>query len=294
MTGRRPWPSSVNHRFTVSLLEMGNRKAVSVRIKAIKDALGASLIEGEEHLDSEVEHIYASDLMSDVLAFGKANSILLTGLATQQAVISALMAEFKGVVFIRGKKAKDGSQKFARDNNLVLMTTDLDMYEACVRIESMRRGNPPEASDGSPDRKPEEMLLSHTFFVEGSDFASAGMVSTEVKSILKKIGFDPILVRRVAISTYEGEMNVVMHAVRAKVNLTVTPQMVEIQIDDEGKGIPDVELAMQQGFSTATEEQRAMGFGSGMGLPNIKKNSDEMEIQSEVGKGTTVRMRFLV
>jgi anti-sigma regulatory factor (Ser/Thr protein kinase) len=115
-----------------------------------------------------------------------------------------------------------------------------------------------------------------------------------VKSVLKKIGFDPKLVRRVAISTYEGEMNVVMHAQRAKVNLSITSQLIEVVIDDEGKGIPDVDLAMQAGFTTATEEMRAMGFGSGMGLPNIKKNSDELKIKSEVGKGTTLKMRFFI
>jgi anti-sigma regulatory factor (Ser/Thr protein kinase) len=120
------------------------------------------------------------------------------------------------------------------------------------------------------------------------------MVSTQVKSILKKIGFDPKLVRRVAISTYEGEMNVVMHAQRAKVHLSVTPRLIEVVIDDEGKGIPDVELAMQEGYTTATEEMRAMGFGSGMGLPNIKKNSDELKIESEVGKGTRLQMRFSI
>jgi len=118
------------------------------------------------------------------------------------------------------------------------------------------------------------------------------MVSTEVKSILKKIGLDPKLVRRVAISTYEGEMNVVMHAKRAKVNLSVTPRLIEVVIADEGKGIPDINLAMQEGFTTATEEMRAMGFGSGMGLPNINRNSDELMIDSEVGKGTTLVMRF--
>ncbi|UCD65171.1 MAG: ATP-binding protein [Candidatus Zixiibacteriota bacterium] len=134
--------------------------------------------------------------------------------------------------------------------------------------------------------------MSHQFTIEGSDFSKAGMVSTEIKSILKKIGFDPQIVRRVAISTYEGEMNVVMHAVRANVYLAVTPKIIEVIIDDVGKGIPDVEQAMQEGFTTATEEMRAMGFGSGMGLPNIKKNSDELEVTSEVGRGTTVRMKF--
>ncbi|UCD59257.1 MAG: ATP-binding protein [Candidatus Hydrogenedentota bacterium] len=144
------------------------------------------------------------------------------------------------------------------------------------------------------EQKTEELLLSRELSIEGSDFANAGMASTEVKSILKKIGFDPKLVRRVAISAYEGEMNVVMHAKRAKVNLSVTPKVVEIVIDDEGQGITDVELAMQEGYTTATEEMRAMGFGSGMGLPNIRKNSDEMEIKSVAGKGTRLEMRFFI
>jgi serine/threonine-protein kinase RsbT len=265
-----------------------------VEIKMIKDALEASVIEGEDKLGVTVEHIYASDLMSDVLAFGRPDSILLTGLATRQAVISAHMAEFKGVVFIRGKKPKDGSEKFARDNNLVLLSTELDMYDACIRIDSVKRGRYPELKTSPVGQKTEEMLLSHEFLIQGNDFANAGMVSTKVKSILKKIGFDPKLVRRVAISTYEGEMNVVMHAVRANVNLSITPKLIEVVIDDEGKGIPDVEQAMQAGFTTATEEMRAMGFGSGMGLPNIKKNSDELKIESEVGKGTKVQMRFFI
>jgi anti-sigma regulatory factor (Ser/Thr protein kinase) len=270
------------------------RKATFVEIKMIKDALEASVIEGEDRLDATVDHVYASDLMSDVLAFGRSNSILLTGLATQQAVISAHMAEFKGVVFIRGKKPKDGSQDFARENHLVLLSTELDMYDSCIRIDSVQKERYQESNTGLVVPKTEQMLLSHEFFVQGSDFTNAGMASTQVKSILKKIGFDPKLVRRVAISTYEGEMNVVMHAQRAKVNLSITSRLIEVVIDDEGKGIPDVQLAMQEGFTTATEEMRAMGFGSGMGLPNIKKNSDELQIKSEVGKGTRLQMRFFI
>ncbi len=263
-----------------------------VEIRMIKDVLQATVIEGEDKLDTAVERVYASDLMSDVLAFGRSNSILFTGLASQQAVISAHMAEFKGVVFVRGKMPKDGSKEFARENDLVLLSTELDMYDACVRIESVRRGNDAGLKARPAGERSEKMLLGHEFFIEGSDFANAGMASTKVKSILKKIGFDPKLVRRVAISTYEGEMNVVMHAQRAKVKLAVTSGLIEVVIDDEGKGIPDVDLAMQKGYTTATEEMRAMGFGSGMGLPNIKKNSDELDIKSEVGKGTTLRMRF--
>jgi serine/threonine-protein kinase RsbT len=258
----------------------------------IKEVLQATVIEGEEKLNGVVERVYASDLMSDVLAFGKPNSILLTGLATQQAVISAHMAEFKGVVFVRGKIPKDGSREFAKENDLVLLSTEMDMYDACIRIDAARKGNHKGPKANSASEKTEKMLLGHELFIKGNDFSNAGMVSTKVKSILKKIGFDPKLVRRVAISTYEGEMNVVMHAKRAKVNLGVTPGLIEVVIDDEGKGIPDVDLAMEEGFTTATEEMRAMGFGSGMGLPNIKRNTDELDIKSQVGKGTTLRMRF--
>ncbi len=263
-------------------------------IRAIQEALEASLIEGEDRLDESVDHVYASDLMSDVLAFGKPNSILFTGLATQQAVVSAHMAEFKGVVFVRGKKSKDGSAKFARDNHLVLLSTQVDMFESCVRVDSVRRGalQPPKRQPVTASLA--DITLAHESSVFGNDFANAGMVSTEVKSILKKIGMNPALVRRVAISTYEGEMNVVMHARRGKVKLTVTPKCIEVIIDDEGKGIPDVELAMQEGFSTATEEMRAMGFGSGMGLPNIKRNTDELSIKSEIDRGTRLLMRFYV
>jgi serine/threonine-protein kinase RsbT len=263
-----------------------------VEIGIIKDALEATVILGDDRLKTEVDQVYASDLMSDVLAFGRPNSMLLTGLATQQAVISAHMAEFKGIVFVRGKRPKDGSEKFAKENDLVLMFTKLDMYDACVRINSAVEGNGLMANLGTAGQKVEQILLSHEFTIQGGDFANAGMASTEVKSILKKIGLDAKLVRRVAIATYEGEMNVVMHGDGGKVSLTVTPALIEVIIADRGKGIPDVALAMQEGYSTATEEMRAMGFGSGMGLSNIKKRSDELNIESEVGIGTTVRMRF--
>jgi hypothetical protein len=176
----------------------------AVEIKMIKEALEAAVIEGEDRLGTVVDQIYASDLMSDVLAFGKPNSILFTGLATQQAVISAYVAEFKGVVFVRGKKPKDGSKKLARDNRMVLLSTDLDMYDACVKAELVKTGKHSDSHAVPAVQKVGEMLLSHEFFVRGGDFAGAGMVSTQVKSILRKIGLDPKLVRRTAISTYEG------------------------------------------------------------------------------------------
>jgi serine/threonine-protein kinase RsbT len=127
--------------------------------------------------------------------------------------------------------------------------------------------------------------------VLGRDFNNAGKVSTAIKDTLKRLGVNPAVVRRVAIVSYEAEMNVVMYATRGKVFLNVSRDDVTLKISDEGPGIPDVSLAMQEGYSTATHEMREMGFGAGMGLPNIQRNADEFNIDSEVGQGTQLFVR---
>jgi anti-sigma regulatory factor (Ser/Thr protein kinase) len=231
--------------------------------------------------------------MSDVLAYGKAGSLLLTGLNSIQAAISAYMAEFTGIIFIRNKIPDSETLAFAREKNLIVLSTEDDMFEACVKIAKIE-GEIPEKTGVTDLEKKAENISTHTYKIDGQDFASAGMVSTHIKTFLKSIGYDPLLIRRVAISTYEAEMNVVMHAKRADVTLSAGEKEIIITIQDEGKGIEDIELAMTEGYSTATEEQRAMGFGAGMGLPNIKKNADELDIESEVGKGTIIKMKFYV
>jgi anti-sigma regulatory factor (Ser/Thr protein kinase) len=132
--------------------------------------------------------------------------------------------------------------------------------------------------------------FSQSFHIEGRDFRNAGKASTEIKNILKQLGVDAAIIRRVAIAAYEAEMNVVMYATKAQMRLHVTPEVIQITVDDEGPGIPDVERAMVEGYSTATIEMREMGFGAGMGLPNIKKNSDEFVIRSEAGKGAQLEI----
>jgi serine/threonine-protein kinase RsbT len=132
----------------------------------------------------------------------------------------------------------------------------------------------------------DEVLFFQEFSIMGKDFSKAGSVSTEIKSILKEIGFDPVIIRRAAIASYEAEMNVVMYAERAVVRLSATPNAIRIEFEDAGQGIADIDLAMQEGYSTATAEMREMGFGAGMGLPNIKRNADDFEIDSDVGRGT--------
>lgn len=134
----------------------------------------------------------------------------------------------------------------------------------------------------------DEVLFFQEFHIKGGDFSSAGSVSTEIKSILKEIGFHPTVIRRAAIACYEAEMNVTMYADRGTVMLSATPAAIRIQFEDHGQGIADIELAMQEGYSTATPEMREIGFGAGMGLPNIRKNSDVFDISSQVGKGTTL------
>ncbi len=129
------------------------------------------------------------------------------------------------------------------------------------------------------------------YHVVGRDFSNAGRVSTSIKDTLKRLGISPAVVRRVAIVSYEAEMNLVMYASHGKVSLSVSPESVTLSVDDEGPGIPDIPLAMQEGYSTATAEMREMGFGAGMGLPNIKKNADEFDIRSEVGRGTRLYIR---
>jgi len=133
--------------------------------------------------------------------------------------------------------------------------------------------------------------FEHVFIVTGRDFSNAGRASTAIKDSLKRLGVNPAVVRRIAIASYEAEMNVVMYAWRGQITLRVDPQVVSIEVTDEGPGIQDIELAMQEGYTTASNEMREMGFGAGMGLPNIRKNADEFDISSEIGQGTRLFIR---
>ena len=127
--------------------------------------------------------------------------------------------------------------------------------------------------------------------VDGDNFASAGNASESVKRTLKQMGVSPASVRRVAIAMYEGEINMVIHAHGGKAEVEIYPDRIDIYLKDKGPGIADIDLAMKAGYSTATESIRSLGFGAGMGLPNMKKYSDEMKIDSTVGVGTTVYLR---
>ena len=134
--------------------------------------------------------------------------------------------------------------------------------------------------------------LSRTFEIKGRDFSKAGSISINIKEILRELGIDPVIVRRVAIASYEAEMNVVMYANKGEMALRLNPEVIQITLEDEGPGIENIEMAMQEGYTTATDEIREMGFGAGMGLPNIKKNADVFELKSTIGKGTSYNIVF--
>ena len=135
-----------------------------------------------------------------------------------------------------------------------------------------------------------EELIFH-FQVDGDDFTSAGQASIQIKKNLRRLGLDPETIRRVSIAMYEGEINMVIHAGGGEADVKVCESYIEIILKDNGPGIKNIEQAMQEGFSTESDQIRSLGFGAGMGLPNMKRYTDDMKIESELGKGTIVTMR---
>ena len=131
-----------------------------------------------------------------------------------------------------------------------------------------------------------------SYSVSGDDFTRAGEASSDLKSKLKQMGVSPEIIRKVAIAMYEGEINMVIHAKGGTIDVEITPEEIIMILKDIGPGIEDIEKAMQAGYSTASENVRSLGFGAGMGLPNMAKYSDDMDIKTEIGVGTTVTMKI--
>ena len=136
--------------------------------------------------------------------------------------------------------------------------------------------------------------LVFSYSVDGNDYQMAGEASRNAKFTLKKLGLPPDIIRRVGICMYEGEINMVIHADGGTATLTVGLSEITIELKDRGPGIPDINLAMKEGWSTADSQANQLGFGAGMGLPNMKRSSDYMKIDTEVGKGTTVTMKIYI
>lgn len=132
--------------------------------------------------------------------------------------------------------------------------------------------------------------MEFQYTIRGGDFSQAGFASADIKKKLRQLNVPSKVIRRAAVAMYEAEINMVIHADGGEARISMTPQQVEIIMEDQGPGIPDINKAMEEGFSTASEEAREMGFGAGLGLPNMKRNCDQFELWSELGKGTRVTM----
>lgn len=138
-------------------------------------------------------------------------------------------------------------------------------------------------------------MITLKYNIEGGNFTNTGHASSQVKKTLKQLNIDSKMIKNIVVALYEGEVNIVAHANRGNIEVLITPSEVKMILQDEGKGIENVELAMKEGYSTASQKVREMGFGAGMGLPNIKKNVDELTIDSVVGVGTTLTMiKYLI
>ena len=132
------------------------------------------------------------------------------------------------------------------------------------------------------------------FFLTGKDFTSAGAASSNLKAVLERIGISHDIIRRTAIAAFEAEMNVVIYAVAGMMKYRITDTEISVTVQDMGQGIPNIELAMTEGYSTAPDHIREMGFGSGMGLPNIRRNTDNLSVNSIVGEGTTIEFMIKI
>jgi len=136
--------------------------------------------------------------------------------------------------------------------------------------------------------------VKYHYTISGDDFSHAGNASSEIKKTLQRLGIPPDVIKRTAVAMYEAEINMVVHAGGGEADISIEPGYIAIVMSDHGPGIPDIELAMKDGYSTAPELVRELGFGAGMGLPNMKRNTDELKIESTPGKGTTVTMKILI
>lgn len=265
-----------------------------MKLATIKELLKADVLWGDEFLHIEVTNVCGADLISDILAEHKSNAILLTGLTHRQIIQTAGISDFAAIVFVRGKAPSNDLIKLAKNQKLPLLRTSLPLYETCGILYKYGLGGSEKISE--KDNKSNKIIsepmegMQLCYDVIGNDFNNSGKATEQAKSVLKRIGIDSAIIRKVSIAAYESEMNIVIHARRGKLYFNITPKYIEVIADDIGPGIPDVNKAMQEGFSTASDQIRELGFGAGMGLPNMNKFSDIFEINSILERGTKVRM----
>lgn len=267
-----------------------------MKLATIQEILNAEVLTGADLLDIEVYNACGADLMSDILADTKANALLLTGLVNTQILQTATISDFAAIVFVRGKIPPDELIELAGGQKMPLLRTQYSLYESCGMLYAAGlKGNglllkalDNELGESNAGETRKTVKLSYDII--GNDFNVAGKATEQAKKVLKQLGVDSAVARRVSIAAYEAEMNIVIHATRGKMIFKISPKSIEVIAQDEGPGIADVKKALSEGYSTAPDRIRELGFGAGMGLPNMSRFSDEIKIDSVVGVGTTVEM----
>ena len=265
-----------------------------MKLSKIKELLQAEFLWGDEFSDIEVSNACGADLISDILSDTKTNAILLTGLTHRQIIQTTVMGDFAAIAFVRGKFPSNDIIELAKQEKVPLLRTKYPLYETCGILYEAGLGQSQTKARGlktvitEETESPQAMRL--TYDIVGNDFNSAGKAAEQAKRVLKQIGVDPSVIRKVSIAAYEAEMNIVIHAYKGKLLFGITPAYIELIAEDQGPGIPDIKKALEEGYSTAPDRIRELGFGAGMGLPNMKKFTDIFEIDSGIGKGTKVRM----
>lgn len=256
----------------------------------IKDIVKAEVYVGHHRLGMDVKTAFSADLMSDVLAFARSDCLLITGITNAQSVRTAYALDISAILVCRGKKPMAEAIEIARELGIPLLSTKYIMFETCGRL--FQKGmigciKETSAQETSPVSSVQE--YNDSFFLQGRNFPEAGMVSSEIKKSLRAKGVPEDCVRRVAVVVFEAEVNIISYALEGTIDYIIAPDAITIHAIDRGPGIPDIELAMQEGYSTADDTIRALGFGAGMGLANMKKFSDVFDLSSEVGKGTYLK-----
>ncbi len=260
-------------------------------LSEIRDILQADVHVGHEKLGLEVGTAFGADLMSDVLAFAQPGCLLITGITNAQAVRTAFALDIAAIVICRGKTPLPEAIEMGRELGIPILATRHIMFETCGRLFQKGMVGCVHIAEGSgqagPASGPERFESGHR--VLGRHFSEAGRAANEIKKTLRSKGIPEETVRRVAVVAFEAEVNMISYADHGTLFCYVTPDHISLEAIDRGPGIPDIELAMQEGYSTADDTIRSLGFGAGMGLANIKKFSDVFEISSEVNKGTYLR-----
>jgi anti-sigma regulatory factor (Ser/Thr protein kinase) len=266
-----------------------------MKLAELQHLLNAEVFSCPGRLDLEIACVCDADLVSDVLSLqdlNGGNTLLLTSLVGPQLLNIITLTGIRAVMFVQSRRPGSEMVRQAEREGMVFLSTPYGKYEAAgILYQAGIPAGCPAARQSPEQTAPVDALTTIAeHAVYGGDFLAAGAATKKIKQRLENLGLPPEVVRRTAVAAFEAEMNVIIHATSARMRLSLGPQTILLVVDDEGPGIPDVELAMQEGYSTAPPAVREMGYGAGMGLPNIRKSADSFVLDTCPGSGTKLRI----